>query len=173
MAYLAISGSGAVNGVSRLHGEVSRGLFQPLFPRWPHREVPVGHVTNGVHVPSWDSEEADALWTKVCGKDRWLGGLGGSEATRSRGVSDEELWAFRDTNRRKLIAMARDHLKRQGPIAGSLESLGLGSQLPLRPGGPHLGFARRFATLQARGPPPPRPGPAERMLCGDRAAGCS
>ena len=48
----AIRGSGAVNGVSRLHGEVSRQLFQPLFPRWPADEVPVGYVTNGVHVPT-------------------------------------------------------------------------------------------------------------------------
>src|SRR5271154_1060853 len=55
IAYLAIRGSGAVNGVSRLHGEVSRQLFEPLFPRWPVDEVPVEHVTNGVHMPSWDS----------------------------------------------------------------------------------------------------------------------
>ena len=52
MAYLAVRGSGAVNGVSRLHGSVSRRLFQPLFPRWPQDEVPVGHVTNGVHMPT-------------------------------------------------------------------------------------------------------------------------
>jgi starch phosphorylase len=61
MAFLAIRGSGAVNGVSRLHGAVSRQLFQPLFPRWPREEIPVGHVTNGVHVPTWDSVEADRL----------------------------------------------------------------------------------------------------------------
>ena len=73
MAYLAIRGSGAVNGVSRLHGEVSRHIFEPLFPHWPEDEVPVGHVTNGVHMPSWDSAEADDLWTEACGKDRWLG----------------------------------------------------------------------------------------------------
>src|SRR6185369_4518949 len=73
MAYLAIRGSGAVNGVSRLHGKVSRHLFEPLFPRWPQDDVPVSHVTNGVHTPSWDSAAADDLWTKVCGKDRWLG----------------------------------------------------------------------------------------------------
>src|SRR5260370_7227762 len=73
MAYLAIRGSGAVNGVSRLHGKVSRHLFQPLFPRWPEDEVPVGHVTNGVHMPTWDSAPADDLWTEACGKDRWLG----------------------------------------------------------------------------------------------------
>jgi glycogen phosphorylase len=69
MAYLAIRSSGGVNGVSRLHGEVSRRLFQPLFPRWPESDIPVGHVTNGVHVPSWDSPESDDLWTKLCGKE--------------------------------------------------------------------------------------------------------
>jgi starch phosphorylase len=73
MAYLAIRGSGAVNGVSRLHGKVSRHLFEPIFPQWPAGEVPVGHVTNGVHMPSWDSAAADDLWTEACGKDRWLG----------------------------------------------------------------------------------------------------
>ena len=59
MAYLAIRGSGAVNGVSRLHGDVSRRLFGPLFPRWPEPEVPVRYVTNGVHTPSWDSAAAE------------------------------------------------------------------------------------------------------------------
>src|ERR1700752_1758946 len=73
MAYLAIRGSGAVNGVSRLHGKVSRRLFLPLFPRWPEDEVPIGHVTNGVHMPTWDSAPADDLWTESCGKGRWLG----------------------------------------------------------------------------------------------------
>ena len=76
MAYLAIRGSGAVNGVSRLHGEVSRGIFQDLFPRWPQAEVPVGHVTNGVHTPTWDSVAADQLWTESCGTDRWRGDHG-------------------------------------------------------------------------------------------------
>jgi Carbohydrate phosphorylase len=61
MAYLAIRGSMQSCGVSRLHAHVSRRLFQALFPRWPEREVPVGHVTNGVHVPSWDSPHADHL----------------------------------------------------------------------------------------------------------------
>jgi len=73
MAYLAIRGSGAVNGVSRLHGQVSRHLFEPLFPHWPQDEISVGHVTNGVHMPTWDSAPADDLWTEACGKNRWLG----------------------------------------------------------------------------------------------------
>ena len=71
MAYLAMRGSGRINGVSKLHGQVSRHIFSPLFPRWPEREVPVGSVTNGVHVPTWDSAEADSLWSKACGKTRW------------------------------------------------------------------------------------------------------
>jgi glucan phosphorylase len=73
MAYLAVRGSGSVNGVSCLHGQVSRRLFGPLFPRWPTDEVPIGFVTNGVHMPTWDSAAADKLWTEACGKDRWLG----------------------------------------------------------------------------------------------------
>ena len=59
MAYLAVRGSGAVNGVSRLHGAVSRRIFSPLVSALAADEVPVGHVTNGVHVPTWDSAEAD------------------------------------------------------------------------------------------------------------------
>ena len=91
MAYLAIRGSGAVNGVSHLHGKVSRRLFQPLFLRWPAEEVPVGHVTNGVHMPSWDSAAADELWTKACGKGRWLGTTETLERD-IQGLSDAEIW---------------------------------------------------------------------------------
>jgi starch phosphorylase len=147
VAFLAIRGSGAVNGVSRLHGEVSRRLFQPLYRRWPRAEVPVGHVTNGIHVPSWDSAEADALWTRVCGKDRWLGDVR-HLPDLIRGVSDEELWALRNGGRRKLITMAREHLRRQGPIAGSLEALGSDIDCLCDPGVLTLGFARRFATYK-------------------------
>src|SRR5665213_4231737 len=62
MAYLAVRGGGAVNGVSRLHGKVSRHIFLPLFPHWPEDEIPVGYVTNGVHMPTWDSAPSDDLW---------------------------------------------------------------------------------------------------------------
>ena len=75
MAYLAVRGSGMVNAVSRLHEQVSRQIFSNLFPRWPKHEIPISHVTNGVHMPSWDSQGADRLWTNFCGKDRWLSTL--------------------------------------------------------------------------------------------------
>ena len=71
MAYLAIRGSGAINGVSRLHGAVSREISSPLFPRIPVSEVPVSHVTNGVHPVSWVSSKALELWRSACGEE-WM-----------------------------------------------------------------------------------------------------
>ncbi len=164
MAFLAIRTSGAVNGVSRLHGEVSRRLFQPLFPRWPREEVPIGHVTNGVHVPSWDSPESDALWTKVCGKGRWLGDLHGL-TDLMRDVGDEELWTFRDRVRSNLVAMSRDHLRRQGPIAGSLGALGSDLSCLCDPSVFTVGFARRFATYKRVDLLLHDPARLERILC--------
>ena len=86
MAYLAIRGSGAANGVSRLHGKVSRRLFLPLFPRWPEDEVPIGHVTNGVHMPTWDSAPADDLWTESLRKGPLAGDDGNPGAGHSPGL---------------------------------------------------------------------------------------
>src|SRR5580658_11037215 len=98
MAYLAIRGSGSVNAVSRLHGKVSRQLFAPLFPGWPEAGVPVGHVTNGVHMPTWDSRSADALWTDACGKSRWLLTSATVEADIRRAPA-EKIWAMRAASR--------------------------------------------------------------------------
>ena len=147
MAYLAIHGSGSVNGVSRLHGKVSRHLFEALFPRWPADEVPVGQVTNGVHVPSWDSAAADDLWTKACGKDRWLGMTETLERDIRR-VSDDSLWQFRTAARRSLVEYARERLARQYAAAGaSLEMVEEVKHL-FDPNILTLGFARRFATYK-------------------------
>jgi starch phosphorylase len=107
-----------VNGVSRLHGEVSRHLFESLFPRWPADEVPVGHVTNGVHMPSWDSTASDDLWTKACGKDRWLGTAETLEQDIRR-VSDVSLWQFRIDASKALVEFARKRLSRQLAASGA------------------------------------------------------
>jgi starch phosphorylase len=147
MAYLATRGSGAVNGVSRLHGQVSRHIFSPLFPRWPEVEVPVGHVTNGVHMPTWDSPAADALWTESCGKGRWLGTSANLEADMRR-VSDEKLWALRDASRRSLVDYARETIGRQMAVSGAEPEAIARTQARLDPGVLTLGFARRFATYK-------------------------
>ena len=147
MAYLAIRGSGAVNGVSQLHGQVSRDLFAPLFPRWPMDEVPIGHVTNGVHVSTWDSYPANDLWTKACGEHRWLGTTETLEQ-KIRGVSDESLWQVRTVARESLVAYARERLSRQLAVSGaSLEDVDGAKQL-FDPKVLTLGFARRFATYK-------------------------
>ena len=63
-----------MNAVSRIHEQVSRHPFRNLFPRWPESEVPIGHVTNGASLTS-DSPEADELWERACGEERWRGSL--------------------------------------------------------------------------------------------------
>jgi glycogen phosphorylase len=147
MAYLAIRGSGAVNGVSRLHGQVSRQIFEPLFPRWPDQEVPVGHVTNGVHMPTWDSAPADELWTEACGQGRWMGMSECLEADIRR-PSDSTLWTFRAQARTALVEYARDRLSRELTSSGaSSEDVDRAKQL-FDPKALTLGFARRFATYK-------------------------
>lgn len=147
MAYLAIRGSGAVNGVSRLHGQVSRHIFEPLFPHWPEDEVPVGHVTNGVHVPNWDSAPADDLWTEACGKDRWLGTMESLEQDIRR-VSDQKLWQFRTVASKSLVEYARARLSRQLEATGARpEEVEVAKHL-FDPNALTLGFARRFATYK-------------------------
>jgi glycogen phosphorylase len=147
MAYLAIRGAGMVNGVSRLHAEVSRRIFQVLFPRWPQCEIPITYVTNGVHIPSWESAAADALWHDACGKKRWLGTMETLEADLKR-VPDKALWSFRTEGRTRLIQYARDRLVRQLKAAGSsLEEIrGARNRLDSRT--LTMGFARRFATYK-------------------------
>ncbi len=147
MAYLAIRGSGAVNGVSRLHGKVSRHLFEPLFPHWPADEVPVGHVTNGVHMPTWDSAAADDLWTEACGKDRWLGTTETLEQDIRR-VSDARLWQFRTAASKSLIDYARQRLARHYAAAGASPEAVEEARHLFDPNALTLGFARRFATYK-------------------------
>jgi starch phosphorylase len=147
MAYLAVRGSGAVNGVSRLHGEVSRGIFQPLFPRWPRVEVPVGHVTNGVHMPSWDSEEADELWTQSCGKERWQGTVETLEE-KIRRIPDSRLWECRSSARASLIEFVRKRLSRQLSISGASPEKLENANRVFDGNTLTLGFARRFATYK-------------------------
>ena len=147
MAYLAIHGSGAVNGVSRLHGHVSQRLFQPLFPRWPEDDVPVGYVTNGVHMPSWDSAAADELWVTACGKDRWLGTTERLESA-IRHISDAQLWQLRTTARHSLIDYARERLSRQLTASGAWPEAMEKTKQFFDPQALTLGFARRFASYK-------------------------
>ena len=147
MAYLAIRGSGAVNGVSRLHARVSRHLFAPLFPRWPLDEIPVGYVTNGVHMPTWDSAAADSLWTKTCGKGRWSGTTE-TLGRDIRGLSDAVLWQFRTASTAALVEYARERLSRQLAASGAPSGAVDAAKHLFNANTLTLGFARRFATYK-------------------------
>ena len=147
MAYLAIRGSGAENGVSRLHGKVSRRLFLPLFPAWPEDEIPIGHVTNGVHMPPWDSVPADDLWTETCGKDRWLGTTETLEQDIHR-VSDDRLWQFRSAASKSLVEYARERLSLDLAATGAPPEAVEAAKHLFDPNALTLGFARRFATYK-------------------------
>jgi len=144
---LAVRGSGAVNGVSQLHGQVSRRIFQLLFPRWPESEVPVTHVTNGVHTPTWDSVRADDLWEGACGKGRWHGAIASMEHD-IRKVSDSDLWRLRTDSRGALVDYVRRRHAQQIAVRGaSPEEVAKAGQV-LDPDILTLGFARRFASYK-------------------------
>ena len=113
MAYLAIRGCCHANGVARLHGRVSRTLFHVLFPGWPEAEVPVGHVTNGVHVPTWHSEPANKLWRRPTAATALGWRIVGAAAKAVEGLSDEQIWDYRAEARKTLIDYVRQRLERQ------------------------------------------------------------
>lgn len=147
MAYLAIRGSGFVNGVSQLHGEVSRYLFRDLFPRFPLSEIPIGYVTNGIHTPSWDSAISDDLWTEACGKKRWLGKT--EELKKKiRLLPKAKIWGMRNQSRSDLIEYARARLARQLHARGASQDEIEATKFFLNPNALTLGFARRFASYK-------------------------
>lgn len=154
MAYLAMRTCAQSNGVSQLHGEVSRRIFQPLFPRWPEREVPVAHVTNGVHIPTWDSPEADAIWTQLYGKERWREDLSKLNPSAIQAVSDQQLWHMAAAGRARLVDYTRQRFMRQWRQETSRNSqlstrhYMSPDETPLDPNILTLGFARRFAEYK-------------------------
>ena len=147
MAYLAIRGSGAVTAVSNLHEAVSKQLFGSLFSRWPIDEIPIGHVTNGVHMPSWDSEFADQLWTDACGKNRWKGELETIEEDIYK-ISPDKLWQFRNESRNELVNYIRQRFERQIIVSGQTPEMTEAARYVFDPHTLTLGFARRFVPYK-------------------------
>lgn len=146
MAVMSLRLSGATNAVSQLHGRVSREMFADVWPGVPTNEVPIGAVTNGVHAPSWTSQEMAAVFERVVGDDwptappeRW-------QALAS--LSDDELWAVRGAVRQRLVTYVRRRLRRQELHRGLSESQVAWCDQALDPDVLTLGFARRFATYK-------------------------
>ena len=151
MTVLALRMTAHRNGVSKLHSEVSRRLWEPAWPGVPREEIPIGHVTNGIHTLSWISRDLAGLY------DRYLG-PGWHEKPSDSGIweavehiPDTELWRTHERRRERLVAFARgrlkDQLKRRG--AGSAEVAA--AEEILDPEALTIGFARRFATYKRAG----------------------
>ena len=120
MAFLATRCAGAVNAVSRLHGVTSRHIFQGLFPRWPRDAVPIGHVTNGVHLPTWVSLEAESHWQALHGGDLpWRGTSESRVSELLEQVDDGQIWRLREQARTLLFEFVRTNLARSEAIHGA------------------------------------------------------
>lgn len=149
MTVLALKHSRAANGVSELHGQISRQMWQGLYPDRPVDEVPIGHITNGIHVAGWMKGPLRRFFRSKLGEgwDRDLNSpLFWQRLEDTDFVSDEELWALRANLRRELIEFARrrlliqsQHLYRENFI--TYDNL-------LNPDALTIGFARRFATYK-------------------------
>ncbi len=148
MTVLALKLSRHANGVSALHGQVSRRMWQPLFPQKAEEEVPIGHITNGVHVLTWLAPQMHQIYDRHLGADwpsrmrhpeTWVGILD---------VDDAELWETHQVLKARLIDFVRRRLARQaeargeGPAAANRAAKVLDLEVLT------IGFARRFATYK-------------------------
>jgi len=138
MAVLCLRLCGHANGVSRLHGAVSRAMFAPLWPSLPAAEAPIGSITNGVDATTWVAAPMAALLTDRLGPDwatappqRWEGVLD---------IDDDTLWEVRSRQRRDLLDVVRARLDATGRWEGAADGLD--------PDALTIGFARRFATYK-------------------------
>ncbi len=148
MTVLALHGSGQANGVSKLHGEVSRKMWQEVWPSKPVEEVPISAVTNGVHVPTWISSELHQLLTKYLGPD-WLERQDDPTVwEHMTDVPDAELWELHLTLKRKLMAYLRERVRRRWVDGRHDPTQVLTSGTLLDPDALTIGFARRFATYK-------------------------
>ncbi|HEY2385614.1 MAG TPA: alpha-glucan family phosphorylase [Candidatus Binatia bacterium] len=148
MTPLAIRFARSTNGVSRRHGEVCREMWRGLWPPRPQDQVPIAHVTNGIHVPTWTAPAARALLTQYCGAD-WESRLDDPELPgRIDAIPDVALWELRNQLRRRLVAAVRAHARAQRARNQEDESFIAAADALLDPDVLTIGFARRMATYK-------------------------
>jgi starch phosphorylase len=148
MTVLAIRLANVVNGVSRLHGQVSRRMWRKIWPELPEVEIPITSITNGVHTRSWLAPEMAQLY------DRYLGIQWEARPTdhsiwkRVDHIPDAELWRTHERRRERLVAFARTRLKAQLKRRGAPPAEIARADEVLDPEALTIGFARRFATYK-------------------------
>lgn len=148
MAVLALKLSAGANGVAQLHGDVSRKMWNWLYPGVPEHEVPIAAVTNGIHVQTWISNEMATLF------DRYLDPVWRQDEARTdvwemvESIPDSELWRTHERRRERLVAFTRKRLRDQLIRRGSSQAEVEDADEVLNPDALTIGFARRFATYK-------------------------
>jgi starch phosphorylase len=146
MAVMGLRLAGMSNGVSKLHGVVSRSMFSALWPDVPPEESPIGSVTNGVHPYTWASDEMDDLLSRYVLPD-WAQAEA-ADWERLENARDDELWRVREQGRERLVAFVRQRLKASLRAHGASESDTAWTDEVLDPRILTIGFARRFAAYK-------------------------
>ncbi len=148
MAHLAMNMAGFVNGVSKLHGDVSKSLWVEGFENIPFDEIPIDYVTNGVHTQTHLSNEMRELLLRYGGENFFENIRSKEYWERVNEIPDEELWRTHERRRERLVAFARSRLKKQIiERGGSPREIELAKEV-LDPSALTIGFARRFATYK-------------------------
>jgi starch phosphorylase len=148
MTVLALRLAASSNGVSKLHGRVSRAMWKALWPGLPEDEIPIGHITNGVHLRSWISNEMNQLYDRYLGPHWRQEHADGKLWRRVESIPAEELWRTHERRRERLVAFARRALRAQLQRRGaSLAEIDAAEEV-LDPDALTIGFARRFATYK-------------------------
>jgi starch phosphorylase len=148
MTVLALRLASYANGVSRLHGEVSRRMWKRIWPGVPESELPIQHVTNGVHTLTWLSDEFHRLYERYLGP-QWLDDpVNRGIWNRVNEIPDNELWRAKESLRNRLVSFVRQRLKKQLVRQGSAAAKLQAAEEVLDPEVLTIGFSRRFATYK-------------------------
>jgi glycogen phosphorylase len=148
MAHLAMNTAGYINGVSKLHSEVSKKMWASGYPNVPFNEIPIGSITNGVHIRSHISREMEDLFLKYIG-EKWVENPASEKLwERVDKIPNEELWRIHEERRSRLVSFARSRLIKQIKARGGSQSEIENAAEVLDPNALTIGFARRFATYK-------------------------
>ena len=148
MTVLALRMSGQANGVSKLHGQISRNMWRNVWPDKAPEETPITHVTNGVHLPTWLPSEAAELYRKYFGPN-WIESHDDPAVwERIYDIPDEELWELHQGLKRKMVSFFRERVRRSWVEGRNDPTHIVTSGTMLDPDALTIGFARRFATYK-------------------------
>jgi starch phosphorylase len=148
MSTLALRLSAHANGVSRLHGRVSREMWRDVWRHHPVEDVPIDHITNGIHVPTWISRDMAVLFDRYLGPD-WAEDPDNERVWEQvEQIPRTELWRTHERHREHLIGFTRHRLAQQLKNRGASDAEVLSSSEVLTPDALTIGFARRFATYK-------------------------